>query len=271
MSGFLLCSGPLAEHPYKIKETGLFIYSAEELSYYIYHNFYLIEEDFISQELLAFLEQELKLFESAGRLRKLLEEKSSLSVMLLFLLREFHYYTETEIKEFQLKYDAYRHNGAANRKVMKADFLLEHGHFLSAIHIYHQFDHARKDITLSQDFYMKVKQHMAIGYIRLGLYEEAMEAFLLAWEQLQQEALLKQMYQFSCMSGINLPLEVYQQISPEQESEWKAEYEECLSSGTLIATTGPTVALFTKDSVRRKESLEKHIEGIKKEYRTAIS
>jgi tetratricopeptide (TPR) repeat protein len=261
----------LAEHPYKIQETGLLIYSAEELSYYIFNNFYLIDEGFVSDELFSFLEAELGLAETAVHLRKLRDERAGLGVLLLAFLREVHYYSETELRAFQIGYDTYRHQGTASRKVQKADFLLEHGHFLAAIQIYRQFEHARKDPTLPKDFYMKIKQHMAVGYIHLGLLQEALDSFLEAYKDDPTEELLKQIYQFSCMSGLTLPSELYKAIKPEWESQWRGEYEEVSTQGGLLATTGPTAALFTKDAVRRKEALAKHIEGIKRAYRTAIS
>ena len=271
MSAYILCSSPLAEHPYKIQETGLLIYSAEELSYYIYNNFYLIDESFVNEELFSFLEAELELAESAGHLRRLRGERAGLGALLLAILREFHYYSEAELKEFQLKYDAYRRQGASSRKAQKADFLLEHGHYLSAIQIYRQFDHVRKDTSLPKDFYMKIKQHMAVCYIHLGLLQEAMEAYLAAYQELPSAELLKQIYQFSCMSDIQLPSELYRAIKPELESAWRGEYEEISAQGGLLATTGPTAAMFTKDSVRRREALKKHIENIKRDYRRAIS
>jgi tetratricopeptide (TPR) repeat protein len=261
----------LAEHPFKIQETGLLIYSAEELSYYIYNSYYLIDERFFSDELIAFLEAELGLTETAAHLRRLKEERAGLGVMLLSFLREIHYYSETELRAFQIGYDTYRHQGTASRKVQKADFLLDHGHYLAAIQIYRQFDHARKDNTLPKDFYMKIKQHMAVGYIHLGLYQEALESYLAAYRDYPTEELLKQIYQFSYMTDQTLPSELYRVIKPEWESAWRGEFEEVSAQGGLLATTGPTAAMFTKDAVRRKEVLTKHIEQIKREYRTAIS
>ncbi len=271
MGAYILCSGSLAEHPYKIQETGLLIYSAEELSYYIFNNFYLIDESFVGDELFSFLEDELDLKESAGRLKKLRDERVNLGVLLSSILREIHYYSEAELKDFMQKYDAYRHQSAPVRKAKKADFLMEHGHYLSAIQIYRQFDHVRNDSTLSKEFYMKIWQHMAICYIYLGLLEEARDAYIKAYDQLPDKDLLKQIYQFSCMSGMDLTGDIYNDITPEEESAWRAEYEEVYAQGGLLATTGPTAAMFTKDSVRRKEALKKYIEGVKREYRKAIS
>jgi len=270
MSAYLLCSGPLAVHPYKIRETGLLIYSAEELSYYIYNNFYLIDEGFVDEELLSFIRDELGLSAAADHIFAMKDENAGAAVLLTSILREFRYYSEVEIKEFQLRYDAYRHNSLANRKVMKADFLMEHGHFLAAIHIYHQFDVLRKDPSLPAEFYMKIKQHMAVAYIKLGLNREAMDAFMEAYKQYPGEELLRQIYQFSLYSQIAIPTELYSDIKPEQEAAWREEYDEVAAQGSLLATTGPTVAMFAKDSIRRGEAIGKYIENVKRKYRTAI-
>lgn len=271
LGAYILCSGQLAEHPYKIAETGLLIYSAEELSYYIFNSFYLIDENFVSEELISFIELELKLPESAKRIRKARDERVSMAALLMTILREYHYYSEGELKEFQSRYESYRHQSAACRKARKADYLLENGHYLAAIQIYRQFLHARKDTSVSGDFYMKVMQHMAVCYVWLGLMDEALEAYVLAYKENPDEILLKQIFQFSCMSGLPLPANLYKAITPENEKKWREMYEEVRDQGSLLASTGSTAGLFTKDSVRRREALKKHIDGIKKEYRKAIS
>lgn len=271
MSAYILCSGLLARHPLKIKETGLLIYSAEELSYYIYNSFYLIDESFISEEMFTFIEIELGLGESAQKLKKLWNENVSLGMMLTAILREYHYYTENELKTFVQKYDEYRHQPPAVRKVRKADFLLEKGHYLAAIQIYRQFNNVRRDPHMPEDFYMKIFQHMAVSLMHLGLMEEALEAFLAAYKEYKSPELLAQIYQFSCMTELKLPSELYREIKPQSESEWREGFNEVRDQGALLASTGSTAGMFTKDSVKRKEALSKHIEGIKKEYRAAIS
>lgn len=271
MSGYVLCSGALAEHPFLLREMGLMIYSAEELCYYIYHNYPLIDDNFVSDELLNFIEQELGLVEETKYLRDMKEDNQGLSPLLMSILRMFHYYNETELKEFQLGFEEFRHNPLDKRRAIKADFLLERGHYLSAIQIYHLFDDEKQNPMLGQEFYMRIYQHMAIGYIKLGLYNEALSAFMKAFEAKQSEELLKQMYQFSLFTTLGLNGKIYNQIKPEWEVAWREEYEDVAAQGSLLATTGPTVGMFTKDSIKRKESLKGYIEGIKKNYRTAIS
>ena len=66
----LLCTSGLAKHPYVIPSLNLRIYSGEELSYFIYHNLTLIEENFLNEDLIHFVANELKLPASADRLRR---------------------------------------------------------------------------------------------------------------------------------------------------------------------------------------------------------
>ena len=139
MGSYILSLSPMAKHPYRTKELGVDIYTAEELCYYIYHNFVVVDDDFISRELFEFLEDELKLGDHVAHIRKYIEDKPSMELTLLFILREFRFYNETELHEFQIRYEEFKRNGTAMRRLLKADFLLEHGYVLGALNMYHYF------------------------------------------------------------------------------------------------------------------------------------
>ena len=270
MSGLLLASSPLAKHPFKVLETGLLIYSAEELCYYIYNNYYLVDDDFVDDDLLDFLRDELGLSQVADRVATVREEGAGTHLVLACLMREVHYYPEASIKEFLQKYESYRHNSPSNRKIIRADFLMEKGHFLAALRIYHQFDSGRRDPSLGNEFFMRVRQHMAVAYIKLGLYREAMEAFEAAYSYKDSPELLKQIWQFSNFSGVDMSPEIKGIVTEEDEAQWRNDYDEVSAQGSLLATTGYTASMFKKDSVRRKEAVNRYIEMSKKNYRAAI-
>ena len=65
MSGFIVCGRPLAKNPYYIQEAGLHIYSEQELCYYIYNNLMMIDDGFVGDRLIRFLESELGMNELA--------------------------------------------------------------------------------------------------------------------------------------------------------------------------------------------------------------
>lgn len=59
MGELILCSHPIAAMPYYIDNISLNVYSLEELCYYIENHLYLIEADFMSEELCLWIGQEL--------------------------------------------------------------------------------------------------------------------------------------------------------------------------------------------------------------------
>ena len=65
MSGLILCSRK-SDIPYKIPDASINIYSIEELSYYLYNNAYFLDENFFSDELIDYIEKNLKLSIGSG-------------------------------------------------------------------------------------------------------------------------------------------------------------------------------------------------------------
>ena len=57
MGELILCSHPIAAMPYYIDNISLNVYSLEELCYYIENHLYLIEADFMSEELCLWIGQ----------------------------------------------------------------------------------------------------------------------------------------------------------------------------------------------------------------------
>ena len=59
MGELILCNHALASLPYYLEAVSLNLYSLEELSYYIEHNLYLLDTDFMCYELCGWVEREL--------------------------------------------------------------------------------------------------------------------------------------------------------------------------------------------------------------------
>ena len=69
MGELILCSRPIAAAPFYIEELSVNLYSLEELSYYIFHNVYLLNSDFMSVELCQWVDSELGMKELANELK----------------------------------------------------------------------------------------------------------------------------------------------------------------------------------------------------------
>ena len=57
MGKMILCRGRQTDRPLIIEGTGIRLYTAEELCYYIYNNIYLIGQEFVNGRLVEFLAQ----------------------------------------------------------------------------------------------------------------------------------------------------------------------------------------------------------------------
>lgn len=87
MGELILCSHPIAAMPYYIDNISLNVYSLEELCYYIENHLYLIEADFMSEELCLWIGQELDEKDLAQSLRSVLLGNGSLSDFTELILR----------------------------------------------------------------------------------------------------------------------------------------------------------------------------------------
>ena len=70
MGELLLCHETIAALPYYIEETGINIYSMEELSYYISGNVYLLDHSFMCESLCTWVEKQMHRVELAQKLRE---------------------------------------------------------------------------------------------------------------------------------------------------------------------------------------------------------
>ena len=60
MGELILCNQTLAALPYYFENVSLNVYSLEEICYYLEKNLYLLDSDFMSEELCVWIEKELK-------------------------------------------------------------------------------------------------------------------------------------------------------------------------------------------------------------------
>ena len=121
VSGYRLCQTKMAEVPYYIENISMNIYSLEELCYYIYHNYYLLDGTILNEELVNWIRDELGLKKLYHTLIKELEDFQSLGDFVLPIFKEIHYLTHQEFKEFYTKLSRLEHEPAISREKLKAD------------------------------------------------------------------------------------------------------------------------------------------------------
>ena len=63
MGNLLLCNQQIAAMPYYMEGISVNLYSMEELCYFIANNTYLLEREFMCEDLCTWIEKELKMVE----------------------------------------------------------------------------------------------------------------------------------------------------------------------------------------------------------------
>ena len=93
MGKFILCTGKLAEEPLHFPLTNCDVYSIEELCYYLYENIYTIMEETFNRKMVVWLKEQLEMPEMADKLEQMIENKNSMTDIVVSLLCCSDYYT----------------------------------------------------------------------------------------------------------------------------------------------------------------------------------
>ncbi len=192
MGELLLCKEPIAAMPYYIEGISINVYSLEELCYYISHNTYLLEQNFMDPELCAWVENELKLTELAEELRRQIYEKGRLSEFIALILKECGYCTREEVRNI---YDVLQElEGKSDYECSKirADRLMEKEKYLSSIYEYKRLLDSEETLGEAPETVGNIWHNLGTAYARMFLFEEAGNCFEKAYHYNKNEESLKE-------------------------------------------------------------------------------
>lgn len=185
MSGLLLC-GKRSINPYLIKESGINIYSIEELCYYIYNNTYMIGREFFCEELAEYVKAELELPSLAQKLKYGIDHNVELLTMVTDILSASNYYSAEERENIINTLNALSSKSKSERMKARADMLLERKKYISAANAYKDILNV-KDEVYSTEFVATVWNNIGITYIKQFLFEDACKCFKTACDINRQE------------------------------------------------------------------------------------
>jgi tetratricopeptide (TPR) repeat protein len=172
MGKIILCRGKKADTPLTVLQTGVKLYTAEELCYYIYNNIYLIGQDFIDDNLISFLDETGEK-ELAERVRKLKETGGSLAQIFVIILKTIDYYSVAEIEQLKEILNTLGKQSVCERLKARGDGYLNAGYYFAAVRCYESIikDYKGKDLLAAD--YAKVYHNMGTAYARMFMYDKA--------------------------------------------------------------------------------------------------
>lgn len=177
MGAVKICVHGMAKTPFYVESTGVRLYSIEELSYFLYENIYLIDEQLVDEKLYLWLEKELGLEKLAEKLRNGKASGNHVYNQVMSILQASEYYSEEALSKLSEKIREISGLQTQERMKAKADELSGNGNYWSAVLEYEKLLSIRQSNRLSVEFYAKVWNNLAGCYARLFLFEKAAACF----------------------------------------------------------------------------------------------
>lgn len=245
MGELLICNEPIAALPYYIEGIAWNVYSLEELCYYIENNTYLLEKDFMTEELCTWIGKEVNNLKLAERLRDIMRMDGRLSEFVLALLVECGYCPKDTIKEIVTLLREMEEKSDFECNKVRADRLMEREKFLSSIYEYKRLLDSDEAGEQSKELIGNIWHNLGTAYARLFLFGEASHCYEKAYKYNGNEESLKEsLIAKHCLhqeEGLeyamlkyeldeNLVAEIRQEISAVGESEELKKFESHLEA-----------------------------------------
>ena len=274
MGELLLCKEPIAAMPYYIEGISWNVYSLEELCYYVENNIYLLERDFMTEELCTWIGKEVKNIILAEKLRDIMRANGKLSEFVKILLEECAYCPKDTIQELIPILQEMEEKSDFECNKMRADRLLEKEKYLSSIYEYKSLLEANEAGEQSKELLGSIWHNLGTAYARMFLFAEAIHCYETAYKLNGNIESLKQCI-MACHCHYDEAgfLDAMKKYQPDTElvEEVKKEMDKAYGSQALEAFNdkfGSTVAL---KALGRRSDYQKEIGNMifqwKEEYR----
>ncbi len=202
MGEILFCNQPIAALPYYIEGISWNVYSLEELCYYIENNTYLLERDFMTEELCTWIGRELKNEKLAERLRDIMRMDGRLSEYVLAILTECGYCPRDAIKEIVRLVREMEEKSDFECNKVRADRLMEKEKYLSSIYEYKNLLESDDAGEQPPELIGNIWHNLGTAYARLFLFQEAVHCYEKAYHLNQNEESLKEsLMACQCLKG----------------------------------------------------------------------
>ena len=253
MGEILICNEPIAALPYYIEGISWNVYSLEELCYYIEHNTYLLDKDFMTEELCTWIGKEVKNLKLAEQLRDIMRMDGRLSEFVLALLVECGYCPRETIKEIVRVVKEMEEKSDFECNKLRADRLMEKEKYLSSIYEYKSLLDSNEAGEQKKELIGNIWHNLGTAYARLFLFQEAIHCYEKAYALNENPESMKQcLISHRCLrddAGFELAAKNYQvgedvlqsirnEISMASRNEAMAEFENKLEAIAMMNTQG---------------------------------
>ena len=274
MGELFICNEPIAALPYYIEGISWNVYSLEELCYYIENNTYLLEKDFMNEELCTWIGKEVKNLTLAEQLRDIMHMDGRLSEFVLTLLVECGYCPKDTIREIVRIVQEMEEKSDFECNKVRADRLMEKEKYLSSIYEYKRLLDSNEAGEQSKELLGNIWHNLGTAYARLFLFQEAIHCYEKAYVlNSNPESMKECLMAHRCLrddAGYELAAQQYQ-ISEELKKSYREEIIEASFAEEAVEFINKLEAISIMNTGGQKKEYQKAISNIifnwKEEYR----
>ena len=177
MKETIVCTGTIGKEPYCFPETGICIYSYEELCYYLSEHMLCYLYTLPEESLLLYIRDELGLPRLYRQLLRLTDPGRDQMKYFAALFREGNYYSEEDIRKILDEYRELKNTPYPEQCKWIGDSYLKGGRSQMAVFYYKE---ALKFETLDAETTGSVYHNMAAAKAKLFRFEDAKVDFLIS-------------------------------------------------------------------------------------------
>ncbi|MFP3155322.1 hypothetical protein LQZ18_13025 [Lachnospiraceae bacterium ZAX-1] len=199
MSELWLCWEKKAAVPFYCAQVGIHIHTIEELSYYLYQNIYLLDEDLLNMALYQWIGKELSKQALSVALQKGAQEGRSSLWCAMMIIQEGGCRTQEELEDLKKLYQEIGSKSRLECRKLRADSFLEHKKYVSCIMEYHRILHDEELKDATPILVGNLWHNLGVAHARLFLFEDAAQYFKKAYDLNQDKESLKDyLFAVSC-------------------------------------------------------------------------
>jgi tetratricopeptide (TPR) repeat protein len=247
---------------------GVHLYSSQELAYVIFNHPLLVMEDFIDDNLLDFLKNELNLGFLALKIERFLRGGGHTDDALAMILSESDYYTAAEVGRFRQLLSNFRSRHPAEYGKVKADELFSMRQYRRAEELYRQILDTPADNVVDDAFLGKIWFNLGSCYARMFQMDKSADAFERSYFRTGQKAALEQLVLLTMLDSRLTPGErILAQVDEEMHTRCEERLKEARENALQAACVQELEQLFSRDCIKRREGETRLIEQWKNDYR----
>ena len=247
--------------PYRLKELDLNIYSLEELCYFIFNFAVLISRNFINNNLLQYLDNELEMHDLVEIITDDIKENKRMEVILIDILKYSNYYSDKDISQFIGEIEKLKKINQDEQLEKAGDTLRELNKYERAIRAYEKIKNKQRPLLVK----------IANLYGKLQMFDKAVLYFEQAGMISSDDDVLKKIYYIYKLNNTPERFQEYaDKVTLDKLTDWDVEYIEFKLQADAKGQINVIDEMFLMDDKYIIENVNNLLAKFKNEYRNGF-